>query len=298
MATTTLVTRCPVCKITSKLRKCQGRHVVSYCGPDHQASDWKLHKVKCNSIRKLHASLRREEEKLRLLPGDLETDPAWGIANNMFEHAKGRFWEVEETRLYMKFRHGLVQELLEVKTVEAVWEAFFHCMNMLQHDPEDHIGVFRMFVPLQIRFLYMRGKRVDQLCYDSLTWYMIRRFTVLLDIKSLQTAAVLNKRLPPEIVELVRRQLVGPLVLSKKDIMESQDLNSIIKNLEQQIQILYEYVERRDPEIWSELAKPQWDVPVSREYFDDHEWLSEEDPETIIRYNHGLWAETPGRSKL
>ncbi|KAI1630204.1 hypothetical protein EDD37DRAFT_86256 [Exophiala viscosa] len=337
MADSTVVTQCIICSTTRKLRKCQGCHVVSYCGRDHQAYDWGLHKMICKCLKKLQDDLHREEERLRSLPGDgIRPEFHSGPVGSLFEeaHEYARFWEIPETQEYMTIRQAMVQGLLEIKTLEAVQAAQRHCTFMIWVNPPDDLDIRDIVMPLYIRL------GAIQRCYDELKWcaeegsdplydwgrpretmqhieanrdiledvndflreyvslslkvaVTLIKVTFLLQVQSLRNAAILSKRLPQEIVDCVGRQAVNRDVLKKKEIMDSECHESVIKKLEMQIRIMYVAVKRDSPQVWSELLKPRQHIPkyvsARQKYRNEPESV-----QAVVRYNYFSWIETPG----
>ena len=70
---------------------------------------------------------------------------------------------------------------------------------------------------------------------------------LLLDVKSLQSAAVLGEKVPQEIVDRIRAQPVSSVVLQNKEIMLSKDRSSLITELEEQIDELYSFMDTSNP---------------------------------------------------
>lgn len=260
----------------------------------------------------------------------LHPDDDEGPAGSLFEEAHGSFFEVAETQGYMTLRYALVQSLLEFKTVEAVTAAYLHCDGLLRFHPPDGLGVEDLIAPLAIRlglvqtcYDRLRWSAVD--CSDpTYDWgdlpaypdivqgqdflepvdaflvpyvslsqkvaLTLIKITVLLDIKSLQNAAFLGERLPPEIVSQICRSLVTCSVRSRKDIMESQYQGSIIHKLELQIKALYDAVHKESPQLWSERVKPRAYMPT----IPDLDGSNSKNTEVVIRFNYDAWEETPG----
>ncbi|GAB2290844.1 hypothetical protein Dimus_025108 [Dionaea muscipula] len=79
-----LASRCEICFTSSALKRCSSCHVVWYCGSMCQKSDWKLHRVECQTMSKLEKKrlksltpsvrlmvklyLRRRLEKKEVIP--------------------------------------------------------------------------------------------------------------------------------------------------------------------------------------------------------------------------------------
>lgn len=320
-----LVPSCPICRRSDNLRRCQRCKVVSYCGRDHQVSDWDDHKRVCNAIKKAQNTLDLEEQRLRAHPGDFMT-PA-----NVFEEGQGRFWGILETRTYMRSRYALVEALLKVKTTIAVEAAFQHLMDMLRLCRGDNMGV-RDLVPA----LFLRlGK--EQECYDFVKWHAttsqdshydwddmslpfldvknadvfepvdvftrkyldlshtvsvtLLKIRLLLDVRDLQNSTAIGEKLPQELLDNIRDQLVGTVVVKNKGIMDSKDQTALIEKLESQVKELYIAVERESRYFWSALLQPGVHLRARPAAYSPG---SLEQMQLILQYNYDSWVETPG----
>jgi len=117
---------------------------------------------------------------------------------------------------------------------------------------------------------------------------------VLLDIKALRNVAILNKRLPEEIVDCVRRQLVCRAILVRKDIMNILCHDPIITKLELHIKTLYDAFKKESPKLWPELLKSRTHIPHYISAAPGYWKNDSEEVQTVVRYNYNSWAETPG----
>ena len=89
-------------------------------------------------------------------------------AGNFFEHFYGYFWEILETRDYMRARYAVVKTLgkIEPPTCASVQAMYDHAMAMLHLSYSDNMGVRDVVPGLMLRLGY------DQECYDFVKWWV------------------------------------------------------------------------------------------------------------------------------
>ncbi|KAI0423895.1 hypothetical protein F5Y09DRAFT_326102 [Xylaria sp. FL1042] len=158
--------RCPLCWSSSlrasvQLLRCSGCRSIYYCGPEHQAAHRPHHKLACTTIKKARARLAKEEHDVRNAMADPMT-PA-----NAFETAVGEFWEIMNTRDYMRARNALARFLSSIGTLDGVEESLEHLRDMLRLSREDYIGA-RLLIPA-----IMLRLDLDQECYDFMKWWLV-----------------------------------------------------------------------------------------------------------------------------
>ena len=328
-ANLTLSSSCPTCSRTDKLRRCQGCKVVSYCCREHQVADRDQHKRICNSIKKSQEAVDREEQRLRAHPGDFMTPP------NVFEEGEGHFWGILETRTYMRLRYAVVEALLKVKTPDAVECAFTNLRDMLRLCRGDNMGVRDVVPALFLRlgkdqecydFLKWYATTGQESDYDwgnmDLPFLDVqnadlfepvdpftRRFMdlshvvavtlikirLLLDVRTLQNSAIVSHRVPQEVLDNIRTQLVSSVVAEHKDILESNDQSAVIKKLESQVTKLYRAIQRESPYFWSALLQPGAHLNARPAAYSPG---SIEHMQLVLQYNYDSWLETPGAVEL
>lgn len=152
--------QCCVCKTEEGLSRCVGCDVVFYCGRDHQTAHWSKHKKACKQIKTPRNKLDAEIKALDAKAGTAKFE------EKPFENSVGHFWDIADTRSYMRVRHSYVTALLEVKSRTAVQSALDHLLDMLRLSRKDNMGV-RDLIP----GLYIRLDQ-DQECYDFLKWWL------------------------------------------------------------------------------------------------------------------------------
>lgn len=150
---------CAICRAKSPLLHCSSCKVVTYCGTSHQTVDRPKHKAICTTIRKARETLEKEEAALRAAPDDMF------LPTPVFEKCVGKFWDVLDTRDYMRARFAVVQALLKVDTARAVEQALEHLNDMLRLCRSDNLGVRDIVPDLLLRL----GR--EQECYDFIKWW-------------------------------------------------------------------------------------------------------------------------------
>ncbi len=143
---------CSWCKEYAGLH-CSKCKMVCYCSKEHQIAHFDVHKAHCQALKDANKRTKSEEKKLRKLPGG---DP--------FDYAVGHFWQLTETRNYMRSRVGLIRILEKIGTHSSLTEAVNVILDCITLCPGDNMGV-RDLAP---SMLLQLGR--DQDCYDYLKW--------------------------------------------------------------------------------------------------------------------------------
>ncbi|MCJ1400705.1 hypothetical protein MMC11_003913 [Xylographa trunciseda] len=321
--------RCAHCNAgggNSKLSLCQACKVVYYCNRDHQVAHREAHKGPCNAIKKGRQLLEREETMLRSHPGDFMTPP------NLFEEHAGHFWGIHETRPYMRARFALVEALLQIKTYAAVEAAHGHVMDMLRLCRSDNMGIRDLLPSLKLRlgrdqqcydfckwwattgqerdydwgdldnpYLDVKGADVFEpplkhfvASYDlshtaAITLLKIR---LLIDVRALHNSSMLGTRVPQEILNSLRGQLVtGSVIAENKEIMNSTDQAPLIRTLEGQVKDLYTGAKKSNKYFWPALLNPGRNLTARPDAFSGG---SLEQMQIVLQYNYDAWMETLG----
>lgn len=269
----TLVSRCPICQTTTKLVQCSACLVMPYCGKDHQAAHRERHKKECTRIRKCRKVVADEEQKLREHSGDMF------MSANPFETGVGHFWGILETRPCMKARFAFVEAIVKIDTRNAVQLALETLLDMLRLCRSDNMGVRDLVPALYIRlgldqqaydfltwysttgelsdfdwgdmnlgFLDIHDADLfedpELFCHrfgqlSQQVAVILLKIRLLLDLQSLQHSSAVADKVPQEVLDIIRGQLVGNVVALKKHVMERTDQVEDIKDLEKQITKLF-----------------------------------------------------------
>ena len=294
-------------------------------GREHQVADRQDHKRACNAVKKAQRLVDNEEQSLRARPADMF------LPANVFETGVGHFWGYHDTRPYMRARYGHVEALVQVDTYDAVQTALDNLMDMLRLCRSDNMGVRDLVPPIFLRLgkdqacydfvkwwhttgqepdydwgdmdePYLDVKNadvfepVDIYCHAfrglshvvSVTLLKIR---LLLDIQALQNSACIGEKLPQELLDNVRGQLVSSIVAKNKAIMNSKDESDLIKELRTQLGSLYKGVKKMNKYFWSCLLQPEPHLGARPEAFSAGDIAQ---AQLALRYCYASWVETPG----
>ncbi|KAI5456233.1 hypothetical protein BGZ63DRAFT_417990 [Mariannaea sp. PMI_226] len=125
------------------------------------------------------------------------------------------------------------------------------------------------------------------------------KLRILLDLKVLQNATIsLHNTLPPELIDLIRGQLVGSALTSHPDILwgSPQDTTSRIKEIMNQIKDLYTSIKNYNPCFWPCLLdRPAASIAVRPSVYLPR---SLEEAFLVLNYNYASWVETPGAIEM
>ena len=327
LSPTPFCSHCNVNSSTSKLFLCQACKVVHYCGRDHQMAHRDNHKNHCNAIKKSQRVLDREETKLRSNQGDMFTPPNlfeeevghfWGITETR-DYMRARYGLVEallkvKTYAAAEAAHGHLMDLLRLcrgdnmgvrDLVPALalrlgrdQECYDFCKWWATTGQESHYDWGDMDNP------YLDVKNAD--AFESPREYFARKYgslshsvaitllkiRLLMDVRALQNSSVIGDRVPQEILDSVRGQLVsGSVVAGNKDVMNSQDQTPLIENLEAQVQELFVAVKNMNKYFWPALLNPGKHLTARPQAYSPG---SLEETQLKLQYSYDAWTETPG----
>ena len=315
---------CPVCS-TKAASKCTACKVTVYCGREHQASDRPAHRRACNGIKRAQATLASCEAELRALPGD-QFVPS---GEEIFSENEGHFWNLRETRPYMRARYALIEALLEVKTRTAVEEALFHAWGMMRLCYDDYLGARNVVPGMLLRlgrdqrcydfvkcwgvaselevygwtdrnepYIHMNGEDVFEplgfICPQGISHTLsiiLVKIRVLIDLLALKGAALIGHKVPPEILDNICSQMVGYIVFKRKDIMKGENLDSMIEKLEGDVLRMYLDVEMSNRHFWPALLRPGLNLSVRPKVFSPG---GVEEMQLGLQHTYDAWAESPG----
>lgn len=325
---------CPPCEAkgntASTLLRCQGCHVTHYCGRDHQAVDRENHKRPCNDIKKAQQKLDLEEMKLRNLPPDLVT-PArlfeehaghfWGILVTR-NYMRARYVLIEallkvKTYAAVKAAHDHAMDCLRlcrsdnmgvrnmVPALKLRLGRDQECYDFIKWHATTGQEAKYDWSDLKNPFLDLKGEDV----FENLPPNVTQRFASLLhtvaltllklrlklDLRSLQQSSVTGTKLPQEIMDNIREQLVGEIVSGRKDIMDATDLTPLDQMLDKQIQALIEGVKSQNPRFWNGLLRPEGHLTAHIEAYSPG---SVQEMQLALQLSFDSWIETPGAMDL
>lgn len=113
-----------------------------------------------------------------------------------------------------------------------------------------------------------------------------------MDVRALQNSSVIGNKVPQEILDSVRGQLVsGSVVAENKSIMNAKDQAPLIETLERQVQDLYTAVKKLNQHFWPALLNPGKHLTARPEAY-SHGSVAQ--MQLILQYSFDAWTETPG----
>ena len=117
------------------------------------------------------------------------------------------------------------------------------------------------------------------------------KIRLLLDVKALQNSIFLGEKVPQEVLDNIRGQLVSSIVAGNKDIMESKDQIPLIKKLESQVEELYKAVNSSNKFFWPALLRPGSHLTARPQMYSQG---TVEHMQLVLQYSYASWVETPG----
>ncbi|KAL2040160.1 hypothetical protein N7G274_007063 [Stereocaulon virgatum] len=322
--------RCASCNArsgSSKLFSCSACKVVYYCGRDHQAADRDAHKFACNAIKKRQKHLDQEETALRSLPGDWVTPPNlfeehaghfWGITATR-DYMRARYALVEallkiKTYAAVEAAYGHIMEMLRLCRGDNMGVRDLVPALALRLGRDQQCYDFCIWWAttglrsdydwgdLDLPYLDVNGADVflspPEDVFDKyaslshLAAITLLKIRLLLDVRVLQTSSVIGHKVPQEILDRVREQLVsGSVVAENRSVMNATDQTPLIQNLENQVQVLYTVTKNSNRHFWPALLNPGKHLTARPEAYCQG---SLEQMQLVLQYNFDAWAETPG----
>ena len=300
---------------------------MHYCGRDHQVAHRESHKQACNAIKKTQKVLDREETKLRAQPGDIFT-PAnlfeehaghfWGIMDTR-PYMRARYALVEallkiKTYAAVDAAHGHLMDLLRLCRSDNMGvrdlvpalkmrlgrdqECYDFCKWWATISEDSHYDWSELSNP----YLDLKNANAFEIPgpyfvkeYGSLSHTVavtLLKIRLLTDVCALQNSSMIGEKVPQEILDSVRGQLVsGSVVAENKDIMNARDYTTWIFDLEEQVEDLYVAVEELNEEFWPALLNPGQHMTARPEAFGHG---SIEEMQIVLQYSLAAWQETPG----
>lgn len=240
------------------------------------------------------------------------------------------FWGFQATRPYMRARHELVNDLLDVRTGEAVEAGLGHLLDMLRLCPGDNLCV-RSEVPA----LYLRLGR-DQEAYDFLRWWadesadywgspdedayfdlhgadafeaidcekselsgnlsfqvalLLLKSRLFVDMSMLKAfLQKLGDRAPRDKMEIVKRKCMSDVLLSRRDVVDAADYTPIMASLRQQMVAIYQSIKKHNKYMIPALENPD---RYARAQLGPCSDGNESEAFMAWQFSWYSWAETP-----
>lgn len=93
------------------------------------------------------------------------------------------------------------------------------------------------------------------------------KIRLLVDLRALHRLVIVYEKLPRELVDDVRHQLVSNIIAANKDAVKSQDLSPEIKKVESQLNELCRYIAKANKHFWPALLDLGRDFTARPPYY-------------------------------
>ncbi|KAJ6648427.1 Rho GTPase-activating protein gacZ [Pseudolycoriella hygida] len=324
-----LVPYCPICETKNKLLRCQGCMVVFYCCREHQVVDRKRHKRLCNAINRTRTRLENEERRLRekTFPENV-FEKSFGFFWKIFitrDYMRARNTYVEtllQVNSYEAVKTSLYHliEMLNLCRGDDLGLRFLIPALFIRLDKDQECYDFIKwhittgskanynYFDMNQPFLDVKDADVFEPVqrfirrYSSIEYavaLMLIKMKLLADIKFLHNCNILSygdHRLPPEIIDHIRKEGAGRIAIKRKDILRSTDQEKLIVKLEMQLQKLFQYVNKSNKYVWPGFLNPKGYLEAITPIIDS--WGSEEHAIQIVQYYYQAFVETTGSNKM
>ncbi|KAK4696543.1 hypothetical protein P7C71_g1390, partial [Lecanoromycetidae sp. Uapishka_2] len=131
--------------------------------------------------------------------------------------------------------------------------------------------------------------------FDSLSHSVaitLLKIRLLMDLRALQNSSIIRNKVPQEILNEVRRQLVsGSAIAENVRIINATDQTPLIQKLEVQVQDLYKAVKKSNKHFWPALLSPGKHLTAQPEFSSSG---SLEEMQIVLQSSFDAWTETPG----
>jgi len=122
----------------------------------------------------------------------------------------------------------------------------------------------------------------------ALTLLKIR---LLLDLRTLRDTGAIGEKVPQEILDSIRGQLVSPVIASNtqllNDIITGKRLDLYISDLESQVETLYGAVKAENKHFWPALLASGSHLPARPRFTS---FGGESDMQMALQYNYRAWV--------
>lgn len=92
------------------------------------------------------------------------------------------------------------------------------------------------------------------------------KIRLLKDLQALQNASIVGGKVPAELLDNIRGQLVSTIVAGNKELMQEEDLCPRIQQLQLQIDQLYRAFQKENRHFWPALLNPGQHLTARPEY--------------------------------
>ena len=140
---------------------------------------------------------------------------------------------------------------------------------------------------------FMRASFMS-LCSVTPLLITLLKIKLYLHLSALSKALVLTEKVPPEVLNAIRDQMLSGTALACRNItMNRSTQASIIRELQSQIKSFYKEVNTLNHRFWSALLKPDF-TPFGERRCAFMRYDSVEKMQVVLRYNYDACVEVPG----
>ena len=121
------------------------------------------------------------------------------------------------------------------------------------------------------------------------------KIRLLADLRALQASVPVGEKVPQEILDSIREQLVSPIVgrntKLQQAVREGKSLTPYIKKIDSQIDELFRAIQSGNKHFWPTLLDPGTNLSARPDHYSSG---TPQEMQLALRYNYQAWVETPG----
>ena len=290
-------------------------------------ADWQAHKGACIAIKKATKTLAREEQRLRSLPADMfmpqpifeeHAGHFWGIHETR-PYMRARYALVEailkiKTYAAVKAAHEHLMEMLRLCRSDNMGVRDLVPALFLRLGNDQGCYDFCVWYAttgqegdydwgdMDLGFLDVKDANVFESVPENLSGRLfdlshgvaitLLKIKLLMDVRTLRDSSMIGEKVPQEIIDSIRTQLVtGTVIARHVKVTDIDSQNTMIEILEGQVKELYTAVDARNTFFWPSLLRPGGNLTARPEAFSHG---SRSEMQLVLQYNYDAWSETPG----
>ena len=121
------------------------------------------------------------------------------------------------------------------------------------------------------------------------------KMRLLAELKALQASVSVGEKVPQEILDTIREQLVGPIIARNTKLLQAvrdgESLAPYIEKIDSQVNQLLRAVQSANKHFWPALLDPGTDLTTRPASYSNG---TPQEMQLALRYNYQAWVETPG----
>lgn len=117
------------------------------------------------------------------------------------------------------------------------------------------------------------------------------KIKMLLDLRALQTSKIVGGRVPQELLDEIRANLVSDIVSRNERFVAGCDLSNLIQELQGHVEILFKAVDQANKHFWPAIVNPGSHLDAQPGAFS---LGTKEQMQIVLGFCYDSWAETPG----